>query len=587
MTDGALVAAQALLSALTAASGAAMVITRAAVPAGTALAGAGATGLAGAWLWWSEASDTTAQAVTVVAGAVLAPLSVYLYPVVPRRIPDWVMAAVGLSSGLAVVAFLGTSFPIGVPATLAVLAPAVSLWWRLETSSKDDRRPLLWVSLAGMCASLLAFTFVFGSDPLDTSLGVAIAVGVLGAVPVAMAVGVVVPEIVDVRSLVVHAVVWLVVGMGYVGLVAGLVSVAETITETPPTPGVVAVLGLVGGVGLRPATVLMRGVIDQLLFAERPDPLQAASSALDRMGADTAAGVAAIREALAVPYVSLVLDGEVITSGVEVTQARTVALPAVGAEMVVGLRVGELSLSAADEQVLRLAGGLVAHAVRAQRASAELSESRAAVIRAVEEERRRLRRDLHDGLGPTLSGIAFAADAARNSLPDADAVDRLLADLRADATSAVATVRELVYGMRPPALDELGLVRALHQQAAGLRGTEGRPLQVVVSAPEVLPQLPAAVEVAAYRIVAEALTNVARHSAATGATVTLGVVDDALLVAVADHGGAGGPQDAWRPGVGLTSMRERAAEVGGTLASGPTIDGGLVQVSLPLAAPAR
>ena len=92
---------------------------------------------------------------------------------------------------------------------------------------------------------------------------------------------------------------------------------------------------------------------------------------------------------------------------------------------------------------------------------------------ALEEERRRLRRDLHDGLGPRLSGIAFTSDAARNLLrTDPDAADALL-PLRAETTTAIDEIRQLVYAMRPPALDELGLVPALRQQATGLRGSAG------------------------------------------------------------------------------------------------------------------
>ena len=137
----------------------------------------------------------------------------------------------------------------------------------------------------------------------------------------------------------------------------------------------------------------------------------------------------------------------------------------------------------------------------------------------------------------------------------------------------------MVYAMRPPALDELGLVPALRQQALGLRNRSGEPVTVDVTAPESFPDLPAAVEVAAYRIVTEALANVARHSTSASAAVRLEPAADGLRLEVTDRGRSG----AWRPGVGLSSMRERATELGGTLEAGPAPGGGgRVAALLPL-----
>jgi two-component system NarL family sensor kinase len=198
------------------------------------------------------------------------------------------------------------------------------------------------------------------------------------------------------------------------------------------------------------------------------------------------------------------------------------------------------------------------------------------MISAVEDERRRLRRDLHDGLGATLTGVAFAADAARNVLDaDPDRAADLVAGLRRDVAAAIAEIRRLVEGLRPPAVDELGLVGALTQQATRMHTADGRPLAVQVDVPVPLPALPAAVEVAAYRIVTEALTNVARHAGSTHAVVGLDAEDDRLRIAVRDGGAA--PAE-WVPGVGLTSMRERAEQLGGTFRAG----GGCVEVDLPI-----
>jgi signal transduction histidine kinase len=205
-------------------------------------------------------------------------------------------------------------------------------------------------------------------------------------------------------------------------------------------------------------------------------------------------------------------------------------------------------------------------------------------VAALEEERRRLRRDLHDGLGPRLSGIAFTSDAVRNLLrSDPGAAEDLLRELRAETVTAIGEIRQLVYAMRPPALDELGLVPALRQQATGLRSHTGSPLAVTLTAPTDLPPLSAAVEVAAYRIVMEALTNVARHSPSEAAGVRIEAPPGWLsLVVTDDCPPAMGESTSWQGGVGLTSMRERAAQVGGSLSAGPTATGGRVEALLPL-----
>ena len=191
-------------------------------------------------------------------------------------------------------------------------------------------------------------------------------------------------------------------------------------------------------------------------------------------------------------------------------------------------------------------------------------------IAAREEERRRLRRELHDGLGPTLTGIAFAADAAANPIDTDPGVERLLTSLRRDSRTALADVRRIVDDLRPPALDELGLVGALRQRADQFSWrADGASVHVQLDVPDEVPALPAAIEVATYRIATEALTNVVRHSRATGAVVRLRC-DERLDLSITDDGP---PNGAWAPGVGLHAMRERAAELGGSFRAGPSPTG--------------
>ena len=223
--------------------------------------------------------------------------------------------------------------------------------------------------------------------------------------------------------------------------------------------------------------------------------------------------------------------------------------------------------------------GVAAHASRVTTA---LQQARLALITAREEERRRLRRDLHDGLGPTLAGVTLGLHAAQSTVAtDPDRTVTLLATLETQVEDAVSDVRRLVYGLRPPALDEFGLCRALQQHAVRIeRDTQ---LSVTVEAPDAgLGDLPAAVEVAAYRIATEAITNVSRHAGARTCRVRLNR-DSALLLVVTDDGiglAAGTPA-----GVGLTAMRERAAELGGLLSISSSGVGTTVSARLPIPEP--
>ncbi len=179
-----------------------------------------------------------------------------------------------------------------------------------------------------------------------------------------------------------------------------------------------------------------------------------------------------------------------------------------------------------------------------------------------------------------LTGIAFRADAAGNFLSsDPDRAAALLRELRTSAAEAIDDVRRLVYALRPPALDELGLVGALRRHVDQF--DVERPV-VAVHAPEPLSPLPAAVEVAAYRIAVEALTNAVRHAGAHRVEVHLSCSPTppcGLSLVVTDDGSGDGD---WIAGVGLTSMRERLAELGGTVSAGPADGGGRVSARLPL-----
>jgi signal transduction histidine kinase len=216
-------------------------------------------------------------------------------------------------------------------------------------------------------------------------------------------------------------------------------------------------------------------------------------------------------------------------------------------------------LSGSDLRLLDDLGRQIGVAAHAALLTEDLRASRERLVAAREEERRRLRRDLHDGIGPALAAIGMRAGAAETRLADdPEAAARLLAELQAEIALAVGDVRRLVDGLRPPAIDEVGLVGALRLAADRLDSPGAPTFDVGADGP--LPELPAAVEVAAYRIGTEAMTNAVRHAAA--ARCTLRLVGGADLTVVVEDDGRG-IGDARGSGVGLSSMHERAAELGG------------------------
>ena len=243
-----------------------------------------------------------------------------------------------------------------------------------------------------------------------------------------------------------------------------------------------------------------------------------------------------------------------------------------------------------DAAVLAALAEQAAVAVHTVVLARDVRRSRELAVSAREEERRRLYRDLHDGLGPALAALALQVETARDLVGvDADRAGRLLGQVGAHLKDTVGEVRTVVHGLRPPALEDLGLGDALRELGGRFGGALSIDTTVDVSGDSGT-ELPAAVEVAAYSITGEALTNVARHARAHAASVRLQREAGWLVVTVTDDG-CGIPADA-RPGLGLVSMRRRAEELGGTLevaargadqsVVGPGARGTVVTARLPL-----
>ncbi|MGH2689484.1 MAG: sensor histidine kinase, partial [Actinomycetota bacterium] len=223
-----------------------------------------------------------------------------------------------------------------------------------------------------------------------------------------------------------------------------------------------------------------------------------------------------------------------------------------------------------------------AAAANAVRLTRDLQRSRERLVRSREEERRRLRRDLHDGLGPALAGVTMQVGSARALLAaDAPRANTVLATMEEQLQACIAEIRRVVEDLRPATLDRLGLVAAIRERADAFSAAGGP--EIVVTATGDLSELPAAVEVAAYRIALEGITNVVRHAAARRSEVRLEAAG-VLVVEVTDDGAGLGPDAP--PGVGLASMRGRAEELGGTFVAQRLPSGGSrIRAELPGAAP--
>ena len=345
----------------------------------------------------------------------------------------------------------------------------------------------------------------------------------------------------------------------------------------------------------------LQRAVNRLMYGERADPCAVLSRLGSRLESTPAhdavlpAVARTVKEALKLPYTEIQLrrDGGFETAAaVGEPGENPLRLPLVyGGEtvgrLVLGPRAGEGGFGDAERGLLEdLAHqiGASAHGAlmteEALRLSADLQRSRERLVAAREEERRRLRRDLHDGLGPQLAGLTMTAEAAMDLVStDPERAKELLGDLTERAQAAVSDVRRLVYALRPPALDALGLLGALrahadHHNDGGVR--------VTVEAPESLPSLPAAVEVAAYRIALEAVNNAERHAAARTCVVRVALDEAAaaLHLEVTDDGR--GIKEDRSTGVGLSSMRERAAELGGwCTVEAPASGGTRVRAYLP------
>ncbi|HUR13989.1 MAG TPA: histidine kinase [Mycobacteriales bacterium] len=372
------------------------------------------------------------------------------------------------------------------------------------------------------------------------------------------------------------------------GLLTGMVllvfvAITASLSNVLPSgafPEVVAA-GLVA-VGVVPLRDRLQRGVDRFVYGDRGDPL----AALRRLGsplgltADEALlpeVLTAITASVRVPGAEILGEGGTRAS-VGLVGDATVDVPLVMGGSTVGVlrlaaRAGETQLPAPDRRLVEALAPLVAAVLHAVELAAALQVEQERVVAATETERARLRQELHDGLGPSLTGIGLGLEALESRVGASDLVDRL----RAETATSLEEVRRIIDGLRPGALESADLLSLLRIRAQHLSATT--PVRVSVVAPEQLPVLPPEVEGAALRIAEEALTNVVKHAGATTCAVIVSL-DEALRLEIRDDGrGYDGPRVG---GVGVASMRTRAERLGGTCSVSATASGTAVIVELPL-----
>lgn len=331
--------------------------------------------------------------------------------------------------------------------------------------------------------------------------------------------------------------------------------------------------------------------INRFMFGERDDPFAILSSLAERLEIASEPDVIlpsiveTVGQALKIPYVAIEGNQGQLTSVItefgirrrELERFQLIYQSDTVGQLVIAHRSPQEQFREAEYRLLRNIARQTGAAVHAAKLTADLRRSRQQLVNAREEERRRLRRDLHDGLGPTLASLTLKIDNARNELTrNPQIADRLLLETKALIQETLKDIRRLVYELRPPALDDLGLLKAIQ---AFIDQQRLYTLQVEVKTDPDLPELPAAVELAAYRIALEAITNVIRHSQATKALISLFQQREDLIIEIHDNGR--GLPEPLPAGVGIASMRERAEELGGYLVINSQGSGTNLRANLP------
>lgn len=460
-------------------------------------------------------------------------------------------------------------------ATVLVVGGA---WVRMRRSSAPDRQQLLWLLIA--LTLLLVVSFVPAADWLFPIA--------LGLIPFAVTVGVLWYRLLGIELILRRTLLYSALTTVVLCAYAGVTAAVSAAVPAGPAPAVVA--AAVVAALLTPARDRLQKAVDRLVYGARNDPL----GPFHRLGSQLSVGLTdvlptvltAVAAAVRAPYAALTAPDDTLLAKTGTMSVPPVVLPlAIGGAHVADLAVCPAEADGflpADARIVDALTVPVALIVHAERLNQELLAARQNAVDAAAAERARIRRDLHDGLGPSLSGVALGLEAVQTSVAGRSAqLDDLVDRLRSEVGHAVEDIRRIIDALRPSALDLHGLVPALRERAVSLTQATGRRLQVAVEAPDDVPALPEPVETAAFRITDEALTNVVKHAGATHCLVRLsfGAV---LTLEVHDDGHALQTFRAGADRVGLASMRRRAEELGGSFRIVGGDQGNTVFVELPL-----
>ncbi len=471
----------------------------------------------------------------------------------------------------------------GLLAVFIICVVALTHRWRRSAGRVHDQ--LLWL-LAGSIIAVGLF--------LPTAWGVTSywATSMLVGVPlfcVACTIALVRYRLFDIDLVVNRSLVYLALSGGLLAIYLGVVELARaTVGRGAQLGGSLVAAALVAAVFV-PCRAIVQRLVDRFMFGTRGDAAQTLSTLTASLESsvddELSTALQALRQSLRLPHLAVVVEERVIGtidpgSAPEAFPLRYRSQP-VG-DLLVWARRGQRQLDSSDRAALRVVAGPLASAVHSVQLNDQLQESREELLAARDLERRRLHRDLHDGLGPALTAVALKADAAGNIVAnDPGRARELLDQIGSEARAAVGDVRRIAHGLRPPTLDKYGLLAAVSFEATRFTSRlDGHPLVVSVDLPTSLPPLADDVVVTAYRITTEALTNVARHSNASSARVMIRV-DETLRLEIADDGTSS--STSWPGGFGTDSMAKRAADCGGSLSAGPTPDGGRVVATFPVA----
>jgi signal transduction histidine kinase len=513
------------------------------------------------------------------------------------RLAHW-QNPLGLSGRYAVIAnsFSTAGVLLAAVAAAGAITELVIRWRR---GGPIVRQQLFFLALAAIPPALVFLVVIIANGVPGWIFGV-----VLLPLPIAIAVATLGHGLYDLRRAAQRTLLWLTMSGVVVGIYALVVIAAAALVPGHRAWWPSALAAAAAALLLIPLREKLQRGVTRVVYGRWHEPYEVlaglgenleAAADIDRL---IAAAVAELDTGLDLRDVSVrdmagtVVTGTVVTgpgAGADIgTGAGTANVPVLAYGATVGYltyRAPDRQLTTAEQRLVRDLARQLGGALHARLLREDLQRARERLVLAREEERRRLRRDLHDGIGPALAGLTLKTETARALLPPgSDGASRQLHALGEEIRRTVVDVRRLVEGLRPPALDELGLTDACAQAVERL--TAGANLAVGVLASDDLPALPAAVEVAAYRIVVEAVTNIVRHARARSCRVSMALTSAALNVTVTDDGMGLPAEDGH--GHGLAIMRERAEELGGTVTvrNGPS--GVIVQAQLPtVTAPAR